>query len=166
MQRIILAILTGLWGTAVVAAILFPSPIEPWLPSSALFGATAAGYLLAPLLTKPGLLWPIAAAVLLTTLGASLAGGAALFLAVGPDLLWTGLVMGPLAVWSAIAQSPAVLLTWTAGALTLTLAGRRLSRRAPSCPDICPTDTRQTSDAEPTAVVTEKLRTDYAVNTH
>ena len=83
MQRIILAILTGLWGTAVVATILFPSPFELWLPSSALFGATAAGYLLAPLLTKPGLLWPIATAVLLTTLGASLAGGAALFFAVG-----------------------------------------------------------------------------------
>lgn len=115
MKRAILPLLIGLWGGAVMLALTANPGPDIDLTLTATVGAGLAGALTAPLFAKEHRRWAFIAPVLVTTLGASLAG-----VYVGwPGDIPLGLAFGPVMVWAHIAQNPLILLLWLAGAIAV-----------------------------------------------
>jgi hypothetical protein len=120
MKRAILTLISGLWGGATLLTMTNGDSPDLILP--ACMGAALAGALTAPLFGKAHPLWALIAAILATTLGASLAGAYPGW----PRDLPLGIAFGPLAVWAGITQTPLSLVVWLLGAVAMRLIGYSL----------------------------------------
>ena len=120
MNRAILSLMSGLWGGTTLLTLTEGDSLDLLWP--ACIGAALAGALTAPLFGKAHPLWSLIAAILATTLGASMAGAY-----VGwPRDIPLGIGFGPLVVWAGIAQKPLGLLVWLLGAIVMRLAAYSL----------------------------------------
>lgn len=122
MKRVMMSLLTGLWGGATMWALSAEPGLDSALILPAAVAATCGGALTAPLFGRPRRLWAFAAPLLATTLGAALAGAYVGF----PQDIALGLAFGPLLVWACIAQNPVVAGVWLIGAFTLRRAAYSL----------------------------------------
>ncbi len=128
MQRWIVAGLTGLWGMAVMAAILKTTrDADFWrFELAALGGAALAGAVLAPLFARGRPEVSAVAAVLATVLGAGIAG-AGFAIAQGMHNGLQGVALGPALVLSSIVQDLWVFAVWLLGGVALHLTASRLA---------------------------------------
>lgn len=131
LHRLLVAMLTGCSGAAVVIAMLGFRFADPDLVRAAAGGATLAGTLCAGFFGRPpvaGIVMAVLGAVLTTFLGSALAG---LGLAVLGKAGGTVILIAPLMVGATILSSPPVFLTWAATMSLAHLVPRLLGRAAP-----------------------------------
>jgi hypothetical protein len=124
MKRTALAVLIGLWGASVMAA-LQPGYIDLAMIAAAGIGAFVIGLVAAPLFERRGAGWRLGAAVLTTLGGAAVAGG--LFSVTGAGLNpLEGAMLGTVVVVEGLVLHWPAALIWALGAFGVHLAAGRL----------------------------------------